>query len=737
MKQLRLFRTDWHEKTQLLLLAIFFYQYVVWFTFYWLEQTAPIVSATLAAAVLCGWLIPKGRTFLRAGVAVIACLWITAHFADPSPAGGDLPNNIWAPLFAAWHYFSQLTPFLWFSLGAWFSFFAMFSYLQTKWRLFSVMIFSIVLFCIVDSFSLFQLWDQVAIMVGCGLLMLVIFHLKQLKTSDPDGYKRLMNYPLPITVMIVTIISASLVLGILAPNIRPLVVDPYTAWKTYQGEVVAKYSTGQGIASYGVSGTMSGYSRDDSNLGGGFTFDYTAVFTVESSHESYWRGETRTLYNGSGWESGGNLNDLDEFAPIAKQFEFPLPQREGRLETIEVTHTFFFEEGQTFPALFSAPYPVKVSAGEGNEAERRFARGFWDLDDQAMLWAENSVIPYPTMYTVTSRMPVIDEDKLRTAPPTGNARAFRNYLQLPANLPERVERLALEVTADAESPYEKAKALERFLSTAFTYTNVPDLTKRSSPDFVDSFLFEVQEGYCDYYSTAMVVMARTIGLPARWVKGYTPGQSGSDFLGEFLPVDPKEAPAYDTYTVRNSDAHSWAELYFEGYGWIPFEPTPGFALPVVVQTEYEAEAAVAADVPVAEEIATDTEEAAGGKVRGAALTVLISAMAGGFIVFLAVRFQWLTLLRTRSFRKSPNYSIKFLAEMERLMIRLRRKGLPWKEHETLREMMMQWMQLHGNLQQDMEALLLTFEKAKYSGAGLTEQEYRMAEQHMRKLRESI
>ncbi|MBM9834622.1 transglutaminase domain-containing protein, partial [Enterococcus faecalis] len=80
-------------------------------------------------------------------------------------------------------------------------------------------------------------------------------------------------------------------------------------------------------------------------------------------------------------------------------------------------------------------------------------------------------------------------------------------------------------------------------------------------DYVDQFLFESQVGYCDNFSTAMVVLLRSLEIPARWAKGFSPGS-------------PATENGITTYTVRNLNAHSWVEVYFDGYGWVPFEPTP-------------------------------------------------------------------------------------------------------------------------------------------------------------------
>ena len=136
------------------------------------------------------------------------------------------------------------------------------------------------------------------------------------------------------------------------------------------------------------------------------------------------------------------------------------------------------------------------------------------------------------------------------------------YTALPDTFPERVHELALEVTEEASNNYERMRLLERFLNENFVYT----LTPGPSPidqDFVDHFLFDLQQGYCVHFATAFVTMARSLGMPTRYVEGFyinAPGMRDED-------ID-----------VLNRMAHAWPEVYFEGYGWLRFEPTPASEL---------------------------------------------------------------------------------------------------------------------------------------------------------------
>ena len=114
------------------------------------------------------------------------------------------------------------------------------------------------------------------------------------------------------------------------------------------------------------------------------------------------------------------------------------------------------------------------------------------------------------------------------------------------------------MAASTSTDYDKALALERYLSSNYTYDlNVPPLP--SGRDAVAMFLFEHKRGFCQQFATAMAVLGRAIGLPTRIVTGYLPGQYD---------------PLAGAYEVRASDAHSWVEVYFVQHGWVPFDPTP-------------------------------------------------------------------------------------------------------------------------------------------------------------------
>lgn len=131
------------------------------------------------------------------------------------------------------------------------------------------------------------------------------------------------------------------------------------------------------------------------------------------------------------------------------------------------------------------------------------------------------------------------------------------YLTLPDILESNVYELAEEVTENARTDYDRALALTTYLSTNFSYSLVQN-TPPTNRDFVSWFLFEEKRGYCTAFASSLVVMARSLGLPARYIEGYyiKPGEDGIAY-------------------VTQQNAHAWCEIYFTGFGWLSFDPTPG------------------------------------------------------------------------------------------------------------------------------------------------------------------
>lgn len=266
-----------------------------------------------------------------------------------------------------------------------------------------------------------------------------------------------------------------------------------------------------------------------------------AVHTPGSAPaQFYWRSGSYATYTGRGWLFKGTPREVGEMLPLWPESEEPPPG------FVALRQSFRLSSETT--RIYAAGRPVRLSLP---------ATGIWlDTSGQDLIAVE-SEIPQAG-YEVLSWVPVPAPDDLRGAEGPVPDWAAEAYLTLPEALPARVARLAEEVTAGAPTRYDRALALQDYLRTYEYSLDLPDLP--ADHDLVDYFLFDLRRGYCDYYASAMIVMARSLSIPARLAVGYRTGT-----------YDPETG----AYRVSMADAHSWPELYFTGYGWIPFEPTGG------------------------------------------------------------------------------------------------------------------------------------------------------------------
>ncbi|NMA95820.1 MAG: hypothetical protein GX974_07250 [Clostridiales bacterium] len=134
----------------------------------------------------------------------------------------------------------------------------------------------------------------------------------------------------------------------------------------------------------------------------------------------------------------------------------------------------------------------------------------------------------------------------------------RDYTTVDNSVSDRVKKLAEEITRDISSPIGKALAIESYLIQNYEYTLTPPYTPPDR-DFVDHFLFDLQEGYCTYFASSMAILGRAVGLPTRYIEGFS-----------ISPYSKKGM----YYEVRNTNSHAWVEVYFAGIGWLTFDPTP-------------------------------------------------------------------------------------------------------------------------------------------------------------------
>jgi transglutaminase-like putative cysteine protease len=197
-----------------------------------------------------------------------------------------------------------------------------------------------------------------------------------------------------------------------------------------------------------------------------------------------------------------------------------------------------------------------IDQGTWRALTLRYSGTFPNYDDVEAVYARDGLEP-GQKYAVTAFETSARGEDLRAAPAVYPDEITSRYLQLPDTITPRTRDLAALITANATNTYDMALAVENWLRTNIVYTeDVP--FPPENQDVVDFVLFDSRAGYCEYYASSFVVMMRSLGVPTRMVTGFFPADRDAE-AGGFL------------YRERN--AHAWPEVYFEGYGWVPFEPT--------------------------------------------------------------------------------------------------------------------------------------------------------------------
>ena len=270
--------------------------------------------------------------------------------------------------------------------------------------------------------------------------------------------------------------------------------------------------------------------------------------------------ENKDIYTGKGWVAVEGMVDYVVFSngeDLTGINEFEVPEV---LQTEEMNTKVNMLESYFHILHPQSGYLKKVEAEEVDSFK------YYINTDKYMPGKVNSPRQTTKEYELVYEMPRYDLADLRKVTEQDETMdvLMENNTQLPEGLPSRIYDLANELTVNENNWYDKAKAIENhFDGPEFRYSKEDILYPGVNQDYVDQFLFETQIGYCDNYSTAMVILLRAANIPARWVKGYTEGEK-SIYKGE------------SAYKVTNNNAHSWVEVYFSGLGWVPFEPTKGF-----------------------------------------------------------------------------------------------------------------------------------------------------------------
>ena len=327
--------------------------------------------------------------------------------------------------------------------------------------------------------------------------------------------------------------AACVVVALAAPLFLPSIGQGILAWRNQAGNGALGPGQGGGLSGSGTVDplvSMKTEFLDQSDV---------ELFRVKSERPLYWRLVTLTEFDGLAWTPA---EDPDSPAPggaISSPQLTPSTSAKFVEQTFEMTGL----SGRSLPAAY-LPAALEIEGDQQDDLE--FDPTTADLQLQ-------TPITEGLTYTAQSAVPETSFDVMNAAEP-GSLGGL--YTQLPPIDPA-VSDLLRNWTQDQDTPFAQLLAIQSQLR-GFEYSTAVD--NEASSDYLRRFLLETRSGYCQQFATAFTVLARMLGYEARVSVGFLPGETSPS--------------APDEYIVRGTDAHAWPEVYFEGLGWISFEPTP-------------------------------------------------------------------------------------------------------------------------------------------------------------------
>ncbi|MDD6284554.1 MAG: transglutaminase domain-containing protein [Firmicutes bacterium] len=315
---------------------------------------------------------------------------------------------------------------------------------------------------------------------------------------------------------------------------------------------------------------QAGIGSSDYYLGGPATLEFSKTVSVTSEEPLYLVASYFDEYTGYCWD----ISDKQKVK--VESFEAPystLLQQEAltaadidskaldvSVEVLDMNE--FFRNIYRGSLLIDLPKPgnrVIFSDGIENLFTNKYLKKGFKYDFTTLSYDYYQVYDYLAGGAYTGKAgatSAVSTVKLKAYEDTVHSR----YTKLPDDMPTRVSELAKQIVAaaGAKTQVDSVRALMEYMYRFSYELDVPETP--TGRDFVDYFLFDLKKGYCTYYASALAVMARSIGIPSRYVQGYC----AQEEAGEGVVID-------------NTSAHAWVEIYFDGFGWVMFEPTPAAA----------------------------------------------------------------------------------------------------------------------------------------------------------------
>ncbi len=547
-------------------------------------------------------------------------------------------------------------------------------WIESRKSIFGFFALTVVFVALVDTFSTYSVESSILRIMIVGFLL--IGFLSVVKVASRHNTRISPSVFLTISAPLILLVVISALLATILPKQDPVWSDPVPFLQSMVN------GTGEGKNGQGIS--KSGYDPDDSKLGGSFEQDNSLVFEAVVEEKQYWKIETKNTYTSKGWLQTSSDISTVNYPGMNLNGDETTNREDKELAELKITEVFpfvIYPYGLT--KIFTDSEIFFLSEEDTGKYYTENEEGEVLLSSYEIEFEKQAYSLKKLRETSMADLQLVEEN-------------FAEYLQLPNELPIRVSELAQSVTASSESVYDKAKDIERYFGkNGFVYDRKDIAVPEEEEDYVDQFLFDTKKGYCDNYSTSMVVMLRTIGIPARWAKGFAPGKPGQ-----------KEEDK-NVYRITNNEAHSWVEAYMPGVGWVAFEPTVGFAGTTSIEYDIELDLDDP-EVPEIPEPEREKQEKAKAKAEKEAeinkdvnlknilssISLWVKAKAWWLLLITTIllivswslftnRIKWIPKVLILLYQSGVEDRTKFVKRFKVLLTQLNRFGLKRDDGETL------------------------------------------------------
>ncbi|NLL05860.1 MAG: hypothetical protein GX270_08755 [Clostridiaceae bacterium] len=418
------------------------------------------------------------------------------------------------------------------------------------------------------------------------------------------------------------------------------------------------------------------------NIKDEFTFEGIELFELKTRNTEYLKSIVYDTYTHNKWSQSETLQTTEN--RIYNSFE-----EIGEMENVIINYT-----GIKSPILFVAPYIDNISVEDSDIIiSHDETRGTYRIENYTSEISKKDIVfsfDSLNINNTSSFKETLREVKLRNSLPQ-----YEGYDN------ERLKQLALSITEGLNNDYDKIEAIIKYLKENYTYNPIPKVPKDES-DKIEHFLFESKEGFCQHYSSAAVLLLRSINIPSRYVTGFKVDttinfNSGAPY---YKSLNSGYRPVYD------SDAHAWIEVYFKGYGWVMFESTGIYVMSSNVNESLQED----------EIEAIDEHTKASQETIAVIIKILLYVglpIVLGLLIYMTIRIR----KSKNAFRKgNASYKVKTIHKI--VLEYLSASKLPKKHYETPLEYAKR-IDATGIVSEfKYSDLILTYNKIVYGGYGV-------------------